>query len=309
VIASVPAVEWRIVGGMNENSIESAYFMKRKTQLQLVIPKIIKSRLKDTPIYSYLRRRRANRARRFLEFANLYPEAIDVIVRDYEYSIERDNRDIMQVVNIEECVRYIAREKIEGAFVETGVYTGGASGYALRALVRHEATCSRSYWGYDSFEGMPQPTAKDGTRAIEWMFGKGERNPSPTDLDGRLEGSEMNLSDFTRTKNYLSRSGYPKHLIHVIKGWFQETLPTTREKIGPIAILRMDGDFYESTKIVLDTLYEQVVPGGVIIIDDYGTFFEGCRAAVDEFLNAIGEKPFIHYVDNGVRFFIKPGRM
>ncbi|MFM7447889.1 MAG: TylF/MycF/NovP-related O-methyltransferase, partial [Leptolyngbyaceae cyanobacterium] len=69
---------------------------------------------------------------------------------------------------------------------------------------------------------------------------------------------------------------------HLIKGWFQDTVPVYRDKVGPIAILRLDGDWYESTKIPLDNFYDLIVPGGAVIVDDYATCF-GSRRAVDEF--------------------------
>jgi O-methyltransferase len=265
----------------------------------------LKSFLKGTVLYSrFIVGKRARHARAFLKFANIYPESIDEIISDYAFSIERDYRQIMQVLNLEECVRYVVAEKIPGAFVETGTYTGGASAYGLRALLRNDAAAVRSYWGFDSFEGMPQPTGKDGAKAVQWMFGRKPEDLDSTLMEGRLEGSSINLSDYESTKLYLLRSGYPADQINLVKGWFQNTLPVVRKNIGSIAILRLDGDFYESTKCVLENLYEQVSDGGVVIIDDYGSF-EGCRRAVDEYLEARGEKPFIHYVENGVRFFVK----
>ena len=75
---------------------------------------------------------------------------------------------------------------------------------------------------------------------------------------------------------------------------------------GPIAILRLDGDWYASTKICLDHLYERVVPGGFVIVDDYGTY-EGCQKAVDELLAGLPQRPFLNVVTADVRYWIKPG--
>ena len=77
------------------------------------------------------------------------------------------------------------------------------------------------------------------------------------------------------------------------------------DRIGPIAVLRLDGDFYESTRFCLETLYDRVVPGGYVIIDDYGTF-EGCRAAVHEFLDSRGLALHLHYGNPDIRYLIKP---
>ncbi len=93
--------------------------------------------------------------------------------------------------------------------------------------------------------------------------------------------------------------------MHLVKGWFQDTLSKSKRDIGPIAILRVDGDFYESTKVVFEELYDQVVSGGFIIVDDYGAF-QGCRKATDEFLENRRANVHIVYVENSIRYFVKP---
>ncbi|HUP59862.1 MAG TPA: TylF/MycF/NovP-related O-methyltransferase [Thermoanaerobaculia bacterium] len=75
--------------------------------------------------------------------------------------------------------------------------------------------------------------------------------------------------------------------VEIRKGWFQDTLPSAKHEIGSIAVLRLDGDWYESTRVCLDNLYDLVAPGGYVIIDDYN-YWEGCKRAVDEFLAARG---------------------
>jgi O-methyltransferase len=90
-----------------------------------------------------------------------------------------------------------------------------------------------------------------------------------------------------------------------VPGWFQETLPAWRDRVGAIAILRIDGDFYESTRVCFEELYERVMPGGAVVIDDYGTF-EGCRRATDEFLSSRPRVDLIP-IDFGASYFVKPG--
>jgi hypothetical protein len=80
--------------------------------------------------------------------------------------------------------------------------------------------------------------------------------------------------------------------VEVVKGWFQDTVPGVKQKIGPIALLRLDGDIYESTKYSLEQLYDQVVPGGYVMIDDFN--LEGCRRALYEFFYKNNISPFIH---------------
>ena len=88
------------------------------------------------------------------------------------------------------------------------------------------------------------------------------------------------------------------------KGWFQNTLPEIKDKIGPIAILRLDSDWYESTKCCLDNLYDNVIQGGYIVIDDYGCW-EGCKRAVDEFLEKRNMKINLIKIDNSGVYFKK----
>ncbi|HXI69239.1 MAG TPA: TylF/MycF/NovP-related O-methyltransferase [Verrucomicrobiae bacterium] len=76
--------------------------------------------------------------------------------------------------------------------------------------------------------------------------------------------------------------GYDPGFLHFLKGWFQETMPKDSSQISQIAILRLDGDWYDSTRVCLEFLYDKVVPGGFVIIDNYGAY-EGCRKAVAEF--------------------------
>ena len=80
-------------------------------------------------------------------------------------------------------------------------------------------------------------------------------------------------------------------------GWFQDTVPADAAEIGPVAILRLDGDWYESIRVCLHGLYDLLVPGGYLIIDDYGDF-PGCRKAVDEFFAARGESPRLSHSDH-----------
>jgi len=99
--------------------------------------------------------------------------------------------------------------------------------------------------------------------------------------------------------------GYENTKLHFHEGWFQDTLPRDAAAVGPIALLRLDGDLYASTKICLKHLYRQVVPGGFVVIDDYGTY-EGCRHATEEFLAGLETPPFLNHVDAGIRYLIKP---
>ena len=93
--------------------------------------------------------------------------------------------------------------------------------------------------------------------------------------------------------------------IYMVKGWFHDTLPEYREKVGAIAVLRLDGDWYESTKCCLENLYDNAITGGYIIIDDYFTV-PGCKKATDEFLKNRNINVNIICNNMGWSYFVKP---
>ena len=97
----------------------------------------------------------------------------------------------------------------------------------------------------------------------------------------------------------------PRNKINLIKGWFQDTIPAYRDKVGNIAILRLDGDWYESTKIPLENLYTNISPGGYVIIDDYATCF-GSKKAVDEFIEKNSIDTYLRPDYRGGAWFKKP---
>ena len=148
----------------------------------------------------------------------------------------------------------------DGSFVECGVARGGCT--AVMAFV---ARGQRPVWGFDSFEGMPALTEED--------EGQGKK------AVGIVAAGPGGLRDAQRT---LDRFSLAHESVNLVKGWFEDTLPLYVTQLEPIAVLRLDSDWYKSTRYCLETLYELVAPGGVVIIDDYHAFI-GCRKAVDEF--------------------------
>jgi hypothetical protein len=194
-------------------------------------------------------------------------------------------------------VRHLDRYAIPGAFVECGVYKGGSVGMMALAHRQSCPTPHRELHLFDSFEGLPEPKAElDGEAAVAFSNGKGS---------GALKSTGKCVGTLDDNKRLLEDAiGYPTHLIRYHQGWFQDTIPCDAPGLGPIALLRLDGDWYESTKIALDHLYDKVVPGGFVIEDDYG-FYEGSRRAVDEFLKARGRPVYLHHVDAAARYWIK----
>lgn len=243
----------------------------------------MKKKLKKMYIYKILTKYRAWLAKRILQRINVMSNDAEKIAKDYRYSISENYRTLFQVINIEYCIRHIKENNVDGSFVETGTWTGGASAYALLSMMRNNEI--REYWGFDSFEGMPEPTVEDGNHGKEWI---GD------------DSSVINNADREACLSFLLGTGYDSRKINLIKGWFEDSLPKSKDLIGPIAILRLDGDFYDSTKIAMDELYPLVVKGGIVIIDDYG-YFEGCRKAIHE----CAPDQDILFAEDGVRYFVK----
>jgi len=196
--------------------------------------------------------------------------------------------------NVYELSKKSEREKIEGTFVECGVWKGGCA--ALMAFVADRAKSGRKTWLFDSFEGLPEPTEKDGALAKEYAGNK---------VGGKLETIDKCVSSLEDVKKVFFKI-LKINLENVIikKGWFQDTLPINKEKIGKIAILRLDSDWYESTKYCLDNMYDNVIIGGYIILDDYGCW-EGAKRALDEFFIERKISPDLVKIDCAGIYFIK----
>lgn len=171
--------------------------------------------------------------------------------------------------NAFEVTSLTEKKGIKGGIVECGVAEGGTA--AMMAMTNRElGSRRREKWFFDSYEGLPEPTAED------YEGGKAGHFIRPL-AKGACLGTIEQVSELMFHKLKL-----PADEIHLVKGWFQDTVPAYREKVGPIAVLRLDGDWYESTRIPLESFFDQITPGGYIIIDDYATCF-GSRKATDEF--------------------------
>jgi hypothetical protein len=164
--------------------------------------------------------------------------------------------------HLEYCARQIFAQGIPGDFFEAGVCQGGASIF-LRALQVVFGEEQRKTWAADSFEGLP---------------------PAALPQDEGLDFTESNYPWLAfgqeRVEDHFRRYDLWSDQVRLVKGWFSETLPTL--DCGPLALLRLDADLYQSTMEVLVNLYDKVVPGGFVVVDDYGAF-EACRLAIDDF--------------------------
>ena len=174
------------------------------------------------------------------------------------------------------AVKYLTENKIEGDFVECGVWRGGSTMAAIDTLLK-AGDKSREIFLFDTYEGMSEPTEHDkvltGAAADELMRTTDKEDPTSVWCYSTIDEVQKNVGSLN----------YPAGKVHFVKGKVEDSIPQTLP--GKIALLRLDTDWYESTAHELKHLYPLLVPGGVIIIDDYG-HWEGARKAVDEYIAA-----------------------
>ncbi|GGK24558.1 hypothetical protein GCM10011583_65710 [Streptomyces camponoticapitis] len=191
------------------------------------------------------------------------------------------------------ATRHVVRHNIPGDIVECGVWRGGSMQACAKTLLALGET-DRGLHLFDTFEGMPPPTAedlrRDGKSAEELLAAQGKDRPiwAIASLEDVQAGFE--------------RVPYPGERVHYVQGLVEDTVP--QQAPEQISILRLDTDWYASTKHELEFLYPRLVSGGVLLIDDYG-YWQGSRQAVDEFLEKTGERLLMLRMDEG-RIAVKP---
>lgn len=180
----------------------------------------------------------------------------------------------------------LLKRKVKGDLIECGVATGNQLGIMQQALVDNEQ--ERKIIGFDSFCGIPYASEHDTVQ------------PGKTEIDktklGVLETTGVTNHPKQHTELNFNRWKLPMDNVTLVEGWFQDTV---KNYDGKIALLRLDGDLYESTKVCLEHLLDKVVEGGIIIIDDYN--LDGCRKATHEYIN---EKDIKIEVD-GIGYYVK----
>ncbi len=165
--------------------------------------------------------------------------------------------------NIQFCVNDVIQKKIPGDLIETGVWRGGATIF-MRAILKAHNISDRSVWVADSFEGLPMPNAD------EYPLDAGDKHHKFSELAISVEQVQLNFEKY----------GLLDQQVKFLKGWFRDTLP--KAPIEKLAVLRLDGDMYESTMDALNALYPKLSIGGYLIIDDYGAV-PGCKKAIHDY--------------------------
>ena len=216
-------------------------------------------------------------------------EAREIIRRVKPFTLTSNARLIALI----SAVRYVVRNKVSGAIAECGVWKGGSMMAAAMTLV-NEADTTREIYLYDTFEGMTEPGEHD--KSFDGISARDQLSETP-----RGEGVWC-YSSLDDVRSNLASTGYPIDKFHLIKGKVEDTLP--EHNPPATAILRLDTDWYESTRHELKHLFPLLVSGGFLIIDDYG-HWQGARKAVDEFLTNSTTKYFLHRIDSTGRMIIK----
>jgi O-methyltransferase len=221
------------------------------------------------------------------------PEELEIISKVRGYTSSSAER----IVGLINAVKYLVANRIEGAFVECGVWRGGSMMAAMYALLNLGDT-TREFYLYDTFEGMTPPTDRDvmfdGRKAADIL-------KAFPNVEG--PGNYWCIASIEDVQRNVTATGYPADKIRLIAGPVEQTLPA--QAPARIALLRLDTDWYESTKHELIHLYPRLVDHGVLIIDDYG-HWRGAREAVDEFFGQMRFRPMLHRLDYTGRLVIKP---
>ncbi len=183
---------------------------------------------------------------------------------------------------LHDAANRVMRSRIAGDIVECGSAKGGSA--ALLALALEAAGSDRLIWIFDTFEGLPEPSANDPDQELARKY------------VGTCKGTLEEVTALFRDLSILQRA-------RMVKGLFQDTLGRT--PVETIALLHIDGDWYDSVMTCLQTLYDRVTLGGIVQIDDYG-HWEGARKAVDDFFKHRGiPVPDLRYIDYAGRQFAK----
>jgi O-methyltransferase len=189
-----------------------------------------------------------------------------------------------RIANLRKCCIKAVRDGIPGDFCETGVWRGGACIY-MRAILEAMRDSSRSVWVCDSFEGLPKPSHAADRKLDE----SGRMN-----VAGTLWRYEQLGVSLDEVKSNFARYGLLDDRVRFVKGWFGQSLPSA--PIGQLSVLRLDGDLYESTWDAITNLYPKLSVGGFLVVDDYESEHQCCKA-IHDYRDQHGIKEPIERID------------
>ena len=195
---------------------------------------------------------------------------------------------VARLKNLKQLTQRTIDECIPGDYIETGVWRGGCC-ILMRGILAANAIANRKVYVADSFAGLPPPNP--------------ERYPADAG-DTHYMAEQLAIS-LEQVRANFAKYGLLDDQVVFLRGLFQETLP--KLAVAPFALLRLDGDMYESTIVALTNLYPRLSPGGFVIIDDYGTC-EGCRTAVTDYRRDTGISAEIHSIDGSGVWWQRPLR-
>jgi O-methyltransferase len=222
--------------------------------------------------------------------ANLEPEFLELYIQCREFTMTSWER----LYALYKSVLYVIANGIPGEFVECGVWRGGSMRLVAMTLLSMGVK-NRSLYLYDTFEGMTEPTERDvdlyGNRAVDDWF------------QIKRRGVKWAYAPVEEVRDNIASTGYPMDKVKLVQGPVENTIPETIPET--IAILRLDTDWYESTKHEVEHLYPRLAPEGVLAIDDYG-HYQGARKAIDDYFVHSTRKPLLNRIDYACRFAVKP---
>lgn len=224
---------------------------------------------------------------------DMTPETVATIkfVRPYTMTT------VQRIEAVISATHHVVDHEIPGAFVESGVWMGGSIMAAARTLVERGVT-DRDLYLFDTYEGLPPPGEHDRIAGAEQSGA--ESYAELTAASGDIAYLEAPVD---QVRANVALTGYPMDRVHTIQGMVEDTIPANTPE--QVAFLRLDTDFYSSTKVEMENLFPRVSANGILILDDYG-YLEGARKAVDDYLATYPFPVFLHRIDTTGRLVVKP---
>lgn len=288
----------RLARGASLDEVESDYDDEGRGALRMVARRLANAGLLVDP--------QSSRERRDVppDIAQNSPEFVPIF---------RAAQSLLMSHNVAKCyalysaVRHVVDQRIPGAVVECGVFRGGSAVLAARTLLAAGET-ERPLYLYDAFDASwPDPDPVDGS-----VDGLTAEDKATIAKASRAEAARADASALPHrvglgmeaVRREVLATGYPEARVTLVPGYVEDTIPGVAPE--RIALLRLDTDFYRSTRHELEHLYPRLAPGGVLLVDDYPSE-HGAKAAVDEYFASLARRPLLQRIGASGRMAVKPG--